>query len=342
MTGPFLSPPIRSGYGSAALTAGGGDAACEARILRDRQAAYEDALDAAAQAAESRPFESARLLVQVYDGGSMPSSPGLWYFTHPVLVYGAETEGGGATMSVDTETTIPVIVLNGVPSVGDYLTAYSVGGRWVAEKNGCSITINVKCSGTNVEGDTVTLLYGMTTISSGTTNSSGNVTLAVPLPVTNPYTITITGGGNLNFSTSQSITCGGSYSYNVCESGVSCSPCAIPTEDLTITWTNPITGNGSATLTYTAPSTWTTGCCDDGLIFTLQCTEDEIELRATYFISGECPTGDSNYCSNLRTPNFQVTLVSSTCSPFSLTFDCTDDACPTLFGVGNTQFIITL
>ena len=188
----------------------------EARILRDRQAAFEDALDAAAQASESRPFASARLLVQIYNGGSMPSSPDLWYFTHPVLAYGAETEGGAATFSVDTATTVPVIVLGGVPSVGDYLTAYSVGGRWVAEKKGCSITVNVKCGATNVSGDTVTLLYGMTTITSGTTNSSGNVTLAVPLPLTNPYTITATGGGNPDFSTGQPIACGGTYDYNVC------------------------------------------------------------------------------------------------------------------------------
>ena len=58
----------------------------------------------------------------------MPSSAGLWYFTHPVTAYGTETEGGTGTFTVDTATTVPVIVLGGVPSVGDYLTAYSVGG----------------------------------------------------------------------------------------------------------------------------------------------------------------------------------------------------------------------
>ena len=96
----------------------------------------------------------------------MPSAPGLWYFTHPSWSTG-RGEGGGGTISVDTNTTVPVIVLNGVPAVGDYLTAYAVGGRWVAEKNGCSITIDVKCGVTDVSGDTVDLVYGETTVASG-------------------------------------------------------------------------------------------------------------------------------------------------------------------------------
>ena len=90
MDWPLISPPVRGGNDAAAR---------EARILRDRQQAFEDALDRADQARLSRPYASARLLVQVYDGGSMPSAPGLWYFTHPVLVYGPEAEGGGATFS---------------------------------------------------------------------------------------------------------------------------------------------------------------------------------------------------------------------------------------------------
>ena len=109
-------------------------AAREARILRDRIAAYEDALDASGGAAP--PFESARLLVQVYNGGAMPSAPELVYFTHPVLVTGAETEGGAGTLTTDTATTVPTIVLGHVPSVGDCLTAYALGGRWVAERGG--------------------------------------------------------------------------------------------------------------------------------------------------------------------------------------------------------------
>ena len=107
--------------------------------------------------------------------------------------------------------------------------------------------------------------------------------------MTNPYTITITGGDNPNYSTSQSISCGGTYDYNVCSSGVTCEPCSIPTEDLTVTWTNPLTGNGSATLTYTSPSSWATGCVDNGLIFSLECTEGTIQLRGHVFCEWRVP-----------------------------------------------------
>ena len=49
--------------------------------------------------------------MQVYNGGAMPSAPELVYFTNPVLVTGAETEGGAGTLTTDTATTVPTIVL---------------------------------------------------------------------------------------------------------------------------------------------------------------------------------------------------------------------------------------
>jgi hypothetical protein len=173
----FLSPPRRSGYG--------GVSAREARILRDRQAAHNAARDRTAERSPS--FSSARLIGQVFNSGSMPAVVPAVYLTQPVLVTGAETEGSSGTLTVDPATIVPVVVLGPkVPSVGDYLTAYAVGGRWVSER--------------------------------GTGSSGGGVT--------------------------------------------TCSPCSIPNENLTLSWTNPLSGNGSATMTY-APGispTWTTGC----------------------------------------------------------------------------------
>ena len=313
----------------------------ETRILRDRLTAHEDALDRLAGGGNAG---AARQLVQVYNGGSMGSAPGLFYFTHPVLASGAETEGAAATLTADTASTIPVVVLGGIPAVGDYLVAYAVGGRWVAELKGCNITINVKCSGTNVNGDTVTLKQGGTTISSGTTNSSGNVTLFVLLPVTNPYTIDITGGGNPAFSTSQDIACGGTYNFDVCSGATtSCNPCNIPNEDLTISWTNSIAGNGSATLVYSCPGSWGVQCVDENLTFALFCEEGTgIVLRASFYISGTCPTGGTEYCSNDNAIPLNLVLSASECSPFSLTFSVLDTNCPVLYSVGNTQFVVTL
>ena len=130
--------------------------------------------------------------------------------------------------------------------------------------------------------------------------------------------------------------CGGSNTY-------ACSPCAIPEQNLTISWVNILSGDSSATMIYTTgPTAWKTGCVDGGLIFELSCNSGSIELRATFFLSGECPTGESNYCSNFGVPPLALTLSSYTCSPFSLTFTVGEDGCPTIYGAGNTTFTITL
>ena len=74
-----------------------------------------------------------RILGQVYDGGLIGSRPGIYYLTHPVQVTGSVGEGSTATLTADSSTTVPVFVLRGTPSIGDYLIAYSAGGRWVSE-----------------------------------------------------------------------------------------------------------------------------------------------------------------------------------------------------------------
>jgi hypothetical protein len=208
-------------------------------------------------------------LVQIFNGGAMPSSPDHYYLGYSVTASGTESEGGAGTTTPDTANVIVVDVLGHAPSVGDILLAYAVGDRWVAERE------------------------------------SGS------------------GGG------------GGS---------VSCSPCAIPAEDLTISWVNPITGNGSTTLSYASgggSSSWDSEC-SLGLLYQLACNAGEIELRVFYFISGTCPDGQSAYCSNLRTAPFGLTLASYACSPFSLVFQTTLHSCPVLVNNGYESFTVTL
>jgi len=119
-----------------------------------------------------------------------------------------------------------------------------------------------------------------------------------------------------------------------------CFPCAIPTQNLTISWTNLISGPGSATLTYTSlPDVWKTGCVD-GQIYELLCSDGTIELAITYFISGFCPTGQSQFCSNLRVYPFALVLASYTCSPFSVTYTVSP-GCPNVESPGYTSFTIT-
>jgi hypothetical protein len=234
------------------------------RVLRQRQTALANAIDRQLRGPSS--YGAPRCAVQIYNGGSMPSSTGKFFLANPVTFTGTETEGGTDVGTVDTSTSLYVLVLGSqVPSVGDILTAYAVGGRWVAERGAGS------------------------------------------------------GGGAL-----------------------SCSPCAIPEEDLTLSWVNDLLGNGETTLTYTSTGgnkSWLSDCAN-GLLYQLYCTSGSIELRVIFFITGECPDGSGAYCSNLRETPFSLTLSSYTCSPFSLTFTVANSGCPAVSGIGYHEFII--
>ena len=212
-----------------------------------------------------RGRKTPRRLVQIYNGGMMPSTADHFYLAFPIEIDGTETEGGTATVSNDASQPIIVDVLGHAPSAGDLLTAYAIGGRWVAER--------------------------------GLPPAAGSLT---------------------------------------------CLPCSIPLKNLTVSWVNVITGNGSTTLTYTTnPTVWTSGCAN-GLLYKLLCTAGQIEFRATYFTKGSCPSGTQQYCSNLRTAPLGLTFSSYTCSPFSLTFQAKSTACPTVTNSGYTQFTITM
>jgi hypothetical protein len=123
-----------------------------------------------------------------------------------------------------------------------------------------------------------------------------------------------------------------------------CNPCDIPEENLTLSYVNPISGNGTAALIYSSsPTGWTSACAGagDSLIWKLLCTGGQIELRAIYFTAGSCPTGTEQYCSNLRSNPLKLTLASYTCSPFSITFTLTSASCPVLLSSGYTSFTVT-
>jgi hypothetical protein len=101
------------------------------RTLRDRQGAFDDALD---RSVGEPPDGAARIAVSIFNGGAMGTSGGLYYLGHPVQLNGPEIEGGSFSPIIDTATTVVVDVLGQAPSVGDILVATGVGGRWVAEK----------------------------------------------------------------------------------------------------------------------------------------------------------------------------------------------------------------
>jgi hypothetical protein len=234
----------------------------ETRVLRARHADLASQVDRAGLFGSS---STPRRLVQINNGGSMPSSPDHFFLAYPVEIDGSETEGGGGTPVIDTSQPIIVDVLGHAPSAGEILTAYAVGGRWVAERAG------------------------------------------------------ISGGGSL-----------------------ACSPCNIPTQNLTLSWVNVTSGNGSTTLTYAATSaSWTSGC-SNGLLYKLVCTGGQVELRVIFFTSGSCPTGTQQFCSNLRVKPFGLALSSVTCSPLSMTFLSNKSVCSAIASAGYTMFTVTL
>ena len=139
----------------------------ETRILRDRSAALTDAIDA--QTSSPGAYGVARLALQVYNGGAMPTSAGHFFLGNPVLFTGNEAEGTTDGGSADTGTSIPFLVLGTTtPTVGDILTAYGVGNRWVAERGGSSGG-TLHCSPCNIPESNLTLSWVNNIIGNGST-----------------------------------------------------------------------------------------------------------------------------------------------------------------------------
>lgn len=107
----------------------------ESRILRDRLATARDGLDRASSGAP--PASAARMLVQVFDGGSIPTTGNSCFLGHPAVLNCDEVEGAPCPPVVDTTTTVPFIGLGSNPFVaGDLAILTAAGGRWVSEKGG--------------------------------------------------------------------------------------------------------------------------------------------------------------------------------------------------------------
>ena len=242
----------------------GQTAASELRTIRNRMEAFAGAIS---RLDEAPPLITARRLVQVYDGGSIPTGDGpRVYLTHPCELDGAEVEGGAASVNADSSVSIPVVILGHAAVAGDVLVAYGVGGRWVSELG--------------------------------------------------------TRGG----------------------SRYPCGSCTIPMKDLTVSWKNPIVGDGSTALAYSgSPTTVWKSACTNELLYQLSCVQNQIEFRVTYFLSGSCPTGQSQYASTLRTAPYELTQTGLVCGPgFLLTASVTAASCPVLAAYGYVNFTVSV
>lgn len=105
------------------------------RILRDRQAAAEDALDRSAAAGD--PFGSAALCAITTTVTTYPTTAATYYACNPELLSGAETEGAAATFAADTATVVYALnVGTAIPAAGTKLVIHSAGGRWTFRYDG--------------------------------------------------------------------------------------------------------------------------------------------------------------------------------------------------------------
>ena len=154
------------------------------------------------------------------------------------------------------------------------------------------------------------------------------------------------GPGRLCARALQERLCGASFlSRRRCcctpSSGYPCGSCRIPQNDLTVHWTNPILGNGSDTLVYSG-GVWKTTDCPNQLILTVSCVSNVPVFTATYFISGPCPSGQSQNCATNRSSPNQLTTTSRTCgSSFDWKISVGSSACPNLSANGFTAFEVS-
>lgn len=215
------------------------------RIVRDRVAGLRDAIDRAAAPAA---VGAARRLVQVYDGGAMPTLPDRVYLTHPVAMDGAGCEGCPGTPVADTSSTIPVVFLRGVPAVGDLAVATAVGGRWVAEIGGppqptCTWFCGVRVTIAHPDG-----CQGATAIATvGKDGTITGLTLADPgdcyYVVAHPA-VTITAPPGAGAGAAALATVGQVVSLAVTDNGKGYNPAAPPPATIP----NPSPGGSAATV----------------------------------------------------------------------------------------------
>lgn len=120
-----------------------------------------------------------------------------------------------------------------------------------------------------------------------------------------------------------------------------CSPCDLPQRNLTVATHTHFGDATPATMVYTPPGTWASGCTN-GMLYFIACVAGVVQFKVRYFVSGGCPGGQSQECVSGGTNPYGLTLSSYTCSgPFQLNYAVNDPGCPALADNGVTGFTVT-
>lgn len=187
---------------------------------------------------------------------------------------------------------------------------------------------------------------GSISAASGVTLGSGSVKLCDQSGTVYPEDETVTvynAGDSISASGGDKIVplewTAGEWSTCVCGTTTfPCFPCDLPEQDLTLDYTNVIIGNGSTTLYY-IPNTWTSQC-DNGLIYRAGCTGGVLGFQITYFISGTCPTGQTQVCFTGGGNGSRLIRSTTTCSPLSVLYTTGSGDCTFLYNSGYRSFTI--
>ena len=81
--------------------------------------------------------------------------------------------------------------------------------------------------------------------------------------------------------------------------------------------------------------------CVNQMLFQLACAGSVIQLSATYFLAGTCPSGQPQTCTSPGSNPLALTLDSYACSPLYLHYTVTGSNCPALWSNGYTSFAVT-
>jgi hypothetical protein len=182
----------------------------ETRTLRNRLEGLSNRFDAAG----NPPIAATgRMVVQVFDGGKMPSSGQHYFLGHPVSFSGDEQEGNTDTGTADTSASVVFFVLGTViPQVGDRVVITQCGNRWVSSQGSGTCCCGWWCDGAQPESIQITdsILGTFDVPRIGCQDSSGNCTWQLKTPI--PYSGTSGTGPSCPAGAivSVSVTAGGS------------------------------------------------------------------------------------------------------------------------------------
>jgi hypothetical protein len=130
-------------------------------------------------------------------------------------------------------------------------------------------------------------------------------------------------------------------------SSLDCCPCKLPTNNLVLSWTNSISGPGSAVLTWNSgTSNWTTTCISNAQPFYIKATMicfvaglvKNTQLTITSYTGAGC-TGTPTSCGFVSSNSAYAFW---NCNPFSVGFNINAAAgCPSLQALGFTSFTVS-